>query len=69
MCGRFWSLPVHLLCALDERGCLVMQSNSDTPLIRQLYARYRIDVVMAARNVNSRADKRGAVQEVVVRNY
>ena len=54
---------------LDERGCLVMQSNSDTPLIRQLYARYRIDVVMAARNVNSRADKRGAVQEVVVRNY
>jgi len=54
---------------LHERGCLVMLSNSDTPLIRQIYSRFRIDVVMAARHVNSRADKRGAVPEVVVRNY
>jgi DNA adenine methylase len=55
--------------ALDRRGCQLMLSNSDTPLIRELYRDFRIDTVMAPRSVNSRADRRGAVAEVVVRNY
>lgn len=55
--------------ALNERGVLVMLSNSDTPVVRDLYARYRIDVVSAARSINSRANRRGKVAEVVVRNY
>jgi DNA adenine methylase len=55
--------------ALSERGVLVMLSNSDTPVVRDLYARYRIDVVSAARSINSRANRRGKVAEVVVRNY
>jgi DNA adenine methylase len=54
---------------LDERGCRLMLSNSDTPLIKQLYGRFRIDHVYAARNVNSRSDRRGKIPEVVVRNY
>lgn len=53
---------------LVERGCAVMLSNSDTPFIRRLYARWHIDRVMCARAVNSRADRRGAVGEVIVTN-
>jgi DNA adenine methylase len=55
--------------ALTARGVLVMLSNSDTPVVRDLYARYRIDVVSAARSINSRASRRGKIAEVVVRNY
>jgi DNA adenine methylase len=51
-----------------ERGCAVMLSNSDTPFVRRLYARWHIDRVMCARAVNSRADRRGAVAEVIVTN-
>lgn len=54
---------------LDRRGCKLMLSNSDVPLIRDLYRRYRIDTISATRSINSKADKRGAVREVVVRNY
>jgi DNA adenine methylase len=54
---------------LTGRGVLVMLSNSDTPVVRDLYARYRIDVVSAARSINSRATRRGKIAEVVVRNY
>ncbi len=55
--------------ALTGAGVVVMLSNSDTPMVRELYARYRIDTVTAARSINSRASRRGKVREVVVRNY
>ena len=55
--------------ALDRRGCKLMLSNSDVPFIRELYADWRIDTVMAGRAINSNARRRGAVSEVVVRNY
>jgi DNA adenine methylase len=54
---------------LDQRGCLLMLSNSDTPLIRKLYSKFRIHRVPARRSINTRADKRGSVWEVVVTNY
>lgn len=54
---------------LDRRGCKLMLSNSDVPFIRELYRDFRIDVIPAPRAINCRADKRGAVNEVVVRNY
>jgi DNA adenine methylase len=54
---------------LDERGCLVMLSNSDTPFIRELYKDYNIQVVYARRAINCRADKRGPVPELVIRNF
>src|SRR5262249_58560911 len=41
---------------LAGRGCAVMLSNSDTPLVRRLYAGFRIDRVWCSRAVNSRAD-------------
>lgn len=54
---------------LDRRRCKLMLSNSDVPLIRELYAQFNLDVVTAARAVNCDASKRGPVREVVVRNY
>lgn len=54
---------------LDRRGCLVMLSNSDTSFIRELYAGYDIRVVQARRAINCRPDRRGPINEVVIRNY
>ena len=58
-----------VFAALDRRGCKLMLSNSDVPFIRDLYERYDIARVSAARAINSDASKRGPVFEVVVRNY
>jgi DNA adenine methylase len=55
--------------ALDTRGCLLMLSNSDTPLIRDLYTGFDVKTVLARRNINSKADRRGPINEVVVLNY
>ncbi len=54
---------------LDRAGCLLMLSNSDTPFIRRLYAGYDATVVPARRAINCRADRRGPVSELVIRNY
>ena len=54
---------------LAERGCLLMLSNSDTPLVRDLYCAFRIETVQATRRINSRAERRGPIGEVVVLNY
>lgn len=54
---------------LDRRGCLLMLSNSDTKFIRNLYKRWHITRVSAKRFINCIAEKRGDVNEVVVRNY
>lgn len=54
---------------LDRKRCKVMLSNSDTPLIHELYKGYRIDRVAAPRAINCNAKKRGPITEVVVRNY
>lgn len=54
---------------LSKKGCYVMLSNSDTPLINELYKEFEINKVYAKRNVNSNADKRGEITEVLVTNY
>lgn len=54
---------------LDERGVKLLLSNSDTPLIQDLYRHYTVETVMANRMVNSNAEKRGKVREVLVRNF
>lgn len=54
---------------LARRGCRVMLSNSDSPLTRRLYRRFRICGVKARRSINSRSDRRGVIGEIVVINY
>jgi DNA adenine methylase len=54
--------------ALDKKGCFLMLSNSDTPLIRELYQDFDIREVSARRLINSRADRRGPIGELVVLN-
>jgi DNA adenine methylase len=54
---------------LDRRGCKLMLSNSTAPLILDLYARYRIDRISAARAISCDGRGRGPIDEVVVRNY
>lgn len=55
--------------ALDERGCRLMLSNSDTDLVRQMYVGYELKRVKAKRMINSNGARRGFVRELVVLNY
>ncbi|MBI4575956.1 MAG: DNA adenine methylase [Planctomycetes bacterium] len=54
---------------LDARGCRVMLSNSDHPLVAGLYRGFHLERIAARRAINSRADRRGEIWEVVVLNY
>jgi DNA adenine methylase len=53
---------------LSDDGVLCMLSNSDTPLVRELYADYPIREVTRSGNISSNAKGRGRVTEVVVRS-
>lgn len=54
---------------IDAAGGKFLLSNSDTPLVRELYADYLVEQVQAARAVNSKAGGRGKISELLVRNY
>lgn len=54
---------------LDEKGVKVLLSNSMTDFIRDLYKGFKIDTVRANRAINSRADRRGKVDEALIRNF
>lgn len=54
---------------LAERGVKCMLSNSDTPLIQELYKDFRVDIVMAPRLISRKASNRRPVREVIVRTY
>ncbi|MBQ2909271.1 MAG: DNA adenine methylase [Bacilli bacterium] len=54
---------------LSDRGCYVMLSNHNTTLINELYNEFNIHVISAKRNINSKGEKRGKVEEVIITNY
>jgi len=54
---------------LDERGCYVMESNSDVPKIAELYEGYEIKKVHAKRFISSDPNGRGGVLESLIVNY
>lgn len=54
---------------LDYRGCFVMLSNSNTTLIKELYADYYQHTIVARRNINSDPNGRGELPELVITNY
>ena len=63
-------IRLHWWCEqLTKRGIKFMQSNSYTPIIASLYACYDIQLVQARRSINCHGDGRGAVNEVIIRNY
>ncbi|BCD61359.1 DNA adenine methylase [Nitratiruptor sp. YY08-26] len=53
---------------LDKRGCFVMESNSDTKFIKDLYKEYTIDTVYMHRFI-SKKEGRGKISEALVRDY
>ncbi len=71
--GGFTSQHQHqladLFTKLAERGCFVMLSNSDCGFVRELYSKWRCEVVSASRCINSRATKRGPINELVIMSY
>lgn len=54
---------------LTRRGIKFLLSNSASDFIRELYREYNISIVKAIRTINADADKRGEVDEVLIRNY
>jgi DNA adenine methylase len=54
---------------IDGVGGYFMVSNSDTPLVRELYKGYNIEVVAASRSVSCKAYQRGKENELIIRNY
>jgi len=54
---------------LDDAKAYFMLSNSDTPFIRSLYARFQIDQVAASRSVSCKGEQRGRENELIIRNY
>ena len=54
---------------LSRKGVYVMESNSSTELIRELYKDFSLMEVDARRNINSVGTKRDAVKELIITNY
>lgn len=51
---------------LAKKGISFLQSNSDCPEIRELYSDYTILTVKAKRNINSKGNSRGEINEVLI---
>ncbi len=54
---------------IDKMKGYFMLSNSDTPLIRELYNLYNIETVIASRTISCKANQRGKKKELIIRNY
>lgn len=54
---------------LSSRGVMIMESNSATPFIKDLYRDYPLSVVQARRNINSKSNGRGKISELIITNY
>ncbi|MGF1588699.1 MAG: DNA adenine methylase [Pleurocapsa sp.] len=63
-------LDLRNLCdRLNAKGVRFMVSNSNAPLILDLYDNYKIELVYATRAINSKGHKRGKIPEVIITNY
>ncbi|KYN75807.1 modification methylase [Clostridium sporogenes] len=67
---RIEQIRLKNLCdTLNSKGVKFLLSNSSTEFILDLYKDYRIEIIKAKRAINSKADERGEIDEVLVRNY
>lgn len=53
---------------LVDLGCKVMLTNSNHPLVYELYGKYKIEVIQTRRNINSNGNKRKG-EDVIVTTY
>lgn len=53
---------------LDQRGCLLLLSNSYHPEIMELYSKYEMQIVTAPRFINCKGNQRGVVNELIISN-
>jgi DNA adenine methylase len=51
---------------LVDRGVSALVSNSDTPDVHEIYKRFDMRLVSMRRNINSKGNSRGPVNEVIV---
>ncbi|MCA9514904.1 MAG: DNA adenine methylase [Myxococcales bacterium] len=54
---------------LTARGVRCMQSNSDTPFIRELYRHHRVEAINAPRAIARDPERRKSVSELIIMNY
>lgn len=54
---------------MNNHGVKFILSNANVPLIEELYKDFNKEIVLAKRNVNSVATKRGNVEEVIITNF
>ena len=54
---------------LAKKEVFVLESNSDTPFIKELYKNYETNTIQANRFINSKANKRGKIGEVLIRSF
>ena len=54
---------------LADRGVQVMLSNSDCEFTRQLYQGFPIHTIVSTRAINSKAERRGKISEILVTSY
>jgi DNA adenine methylase len=61
----------NTMLELTDRGVKCLLSNSSTDFIKEIYCcpEFKTEYVQANRMINSRADGRGNVQEVLIRNW
>ena len=54
---------------LDKKGVKFLLSNSAAPFIKELYSEYKIHSINANRSINSVGEKRGQIEELLIKNY
>jgi len=54
---------------LTKKGCRVLESNSSTTFIKEIYNKYELIEIDAKRLINCDGKKRGNVKEVLIKNY
>lgn len=59
----------EIVRSLADRGATVIESNSDTEVVRKLYDGFEIRSIQASRSINSDGEKRGPVGEVLIIHY
>jgi len=59
----------EMFVELDRRGCKVLLSNSNTEVIRKLYAEFEQHTVKVGRAINCNGYARAGYSELLIRNY